>query len=33
MQDFLLSFGDRGNDEENDSIFPYLSLKERLIGI
>ena len=31
MQDFLLSFGGR-NDEENDSIFPSLSLKERLIG-
>ena len=31
MQDFLLSFGD-GNDNENDSIFPSLSLKERLIG-
>ena len=31
MQDFLLSFGG-GNDNENDSIFPSLSLKERLIG-
>ena len=31
MQDFLLSFGN-GNDNENDSIFPSLSLKERLIG-
>ena len=31
MQDLLLSFGD-GNDNENDSIFPSLSLKERLIG-
>ena len=31
MQDFLLSLGG-GNDNENDSIFPSLSLKERLIG-
>ena len=31
MQDFLLSLGE-GNDNENDSIFPSLSLKERLIG-
>ena len=31
MKDFLLSFGG-GNDNENDSIFPSLSLKERLIG-
>ena len=31
MQDYLLSFGG-GNEEENDSIFPSLSLKERLIG-
>ena len=32
MQDFLLSFGGVGNEDENDSIFPSLSLKERLIG-
>ena len=32
MQDFLLSFGGGGNEQENDSIFPSLSLKERLIG-
>ena len=33
MQDYLLSFGGGGgNDEENDSIFPSLSLKERLMG-
>ena len=32
MQDFLLSFGGRSNENENDSIFPSLSLKERLIG-
>ena len=32
MQDFLLSFGGGGNDGENESIFPSLSLKERLIG-
>ena len=32
MQDFLLSFGGGGNDQENESIFPSLSLKERLIG-
>ena len=32
MQDFLLSFGGGNNDNENDSIFPSLSLKERLIG-
>ena len=32
MQDFLLSFAGGGNDNENDSIFPSLSLKERLIG-
>ena len=31
MQDFFLSLGN-GNDNENDSIFPSLSLKERLIG-
>lgn len=30
MQDFILSFTE--NKEENDSIFPSLSLKERLIG-
>ena len=32
MQDFLLSFGGMNNEDENDSIFPSLSLKERLIG-
>ena len=32
MQDFLLSFGGGRNEDENDSIFPSLSLKERLIG-
>ena len=32
MQDFLLSFGGGSNENENDSIFPSLSLKERLIG-
>ena len=32
MQDFLLSFGGGNNENENDSIFPSLSLKERLIG-
>ena len=33
MQDFLLSFGGGGNDQENESIFPSLSLKERLISL
>ena len=32
MQDFLLSFGGGSNENENDSLFPSLSLKERLIG-
>ena len=32
MQDYLLSFGGSSEDNENNSIFPSLSLKERLIG-
>ena len=32
MKDYFLSFRGGENNEENDSIFPSLSLKERLIG-
>ena len=33
MQDYLLSLiGNGGSDQDNDSIFPSLTLRERLIG-